>query len=161
LKLFRSKTIRNTGITVLLLALIIVCVETMYVMIADKHITKPQSYISGSNSNQAIALKIVKPANNAPEGVSIESLITPVVAGQNSSISIHTNEGSMCTIAVTYAGVASTDSGLSIKSSDQFGNVTWSWTVPPTTPIGSWPIKITCTYHSRSGVVVGSIQITK
>ena len=101
------------------------------------------------------------PGSNSPEGVAIESLTSPVNAGSNASASVITNAGSMCAIEVNYDGVQSSDSGLTSKLANSYGNVVWSWTVGNSVPIGNWPVKITCTYNGRSAVVDGSIQITK
>lgn len=102
-----------------------------------------------------------KPADNAPEGVAIGSFTTPVKPGDNASIQVHTQPTSTCTIAVTYNGVTATDSGLINKTADDYGTVGWSWTVPAATPEGKWPVKVTCTYHSRSGVYQADLEVSK
>jgi hypothetical protein len=100
---------------------------------------------------------------NAPENAAVESLISPVKAGENTSISVKTNPDSVCTISATYNNVASKDSGLATKNSDVYGNVTWAWTVDKTAPAGKWPVKVTCLYtkNKKSAVVVGDLQVTK
>lgn len=106
-------------------------------------------------------LKPVQPAANAPEGVAVGSLTTPVKVGTNASIIINTNAGSTCSISVIYnSGVPSTDSGLAPKLADAYGVVSWSWTVPASTPPGNWPVKVTCLYHGRSGVVEANLVTT-
>ncbi|HET7320233.1 MAG TPA: hypothetical protein VFI84_01440 [Candidatus Saccharimonadales bacterium] len=102
-----------------------------------------------------------KPADNAPEGVAIGSFTTPVKPGDNASIQVHTQPTSTCTIVVTYNSVAATDSGLVDKTADDYGTAGWSWTVPATTPEGKWPVKVTCTYHGRSGVYQAELEVSK
>jgi hypothetical protein len=86
---------------------------------------------------------------------------SPIAAGSNSSITVRTNAGSTCAVTVSYNGAPSTDSGLTPKTADAYGNVTWTWTVNSSVPAGSWPVKVTCTYHGRSGVVISNFQVTK
>ena len=97
---------------------------------------------------------------NAPEGVVVESLDTPVAAGANTSMIINSNNGSLCTITVSYNGVVSKDSGLMPKTADGYGNVTWSWTVPLSAPSGTWPIVVSCSFHGRQGVYDASLQVS-
>jgi hypothetical protein len=95
------------------------------------------------------------------EQAALQALTSPVKAGQNSSVNVKTNATSTCTINVSYNNVASKDSGLTPKVADAYGNVSWSWTVDPTAPVGSWPVKVTCVYRGRSAVVIGNLQVIK
>ena len=105
--------------------------------------------------------KPVKPGPNAPVGVAINALTTPVAIGTNASASIATTAGSKCTIVVTYAGKVSTDSGLGPKQADDYGSVTWTWTISSTVAPGTGTVQVTCAYNGRTGVVVGNQVITK
>ena len=107
------------------------------------------------------AIKPSKPAPNAPESAAVESLTSPVAPGANASVAIKTNPGSKCTIAVVYNNVASTDSGLVAKIADDYGDVSWSWTVGPDVPLGTWPVKVTCAYNTRSAFVQGDLTVQK
>ena len=158
--LIESKTLRKTLIATLVLLFIIVVGGMIYVLISDRN-NKPVIANRQENTQQPSPIKPIPPSANSPEGVAIESLISPVVAGSNSSISINTNAGSNCDISVAYNGIKSTDSGLVAKMADAYGNVTWAWTVGDTVPVGNWPIQVTCFYHGRSGVVDGSLQVIK
>lgn len=106
-------------------------------------------------------IKPTEPAANAKESASVQTLTTPVAAGSNASITVRTNAGSTCTITAVYNNVASTDSGLAPKPSDVYGMVTWTWTVDKQAPIGTWPIKVTCTYNGHSAVVQADLQVVK
>jgi len=134
----------------------------LYVYIIDR--TPPKAKITNAPASVQPAPVLPKPTApgaNAPEGVSVEAVTNPVTLGNNGSIVVSTNAGSTCSILVKYGGAASTDSGLAPKKSDVYGNVSWSWTVPKTTPVGTWPIVVTCVYNGRSGVVDSSFVVTK
>lgn len=132
---------------------------TSYILIADRSV-KPPPKAKPTISNQPREIKPVAPAANAAEGVAIESLLSPVAAGQNTTMEILTNAGSTCTITAVYNKTPSHDSGLSPKTADAYGLVSWTWTVDRTAPAGSWPVTVTCVYHSRSGVYIGQLQVT-
>lgn len=98
---------------------------------------------------------------NAPVGVYIQTLSSPVVPGSNAAVSVRTQPEADCTIKVTYHTTLSTDSGLAPKQSDEYGIVGWSWTVEAEQPLGSWPIDITCTRNKRSGYMRGNLVLVK
>ena len=100
-----------------------------------------------------------KPDPKNPVGVSLQSLYTPVKAGQNTSITIKTTPTAKCIIKVTYDGQPSTDSGLAAKNADEYGMATWSWTVEKTVPAGKWPVAVTCAYAKHSGFMQKELQV--
>lgn len=102
-----------------------------------------------------------KPAENARASASVQLLTSPVAPGDNASISIKTLPTSTCTIKVIYNDVPSTDSGLVAKTADEFGIVSWAWTVGATVPQGTWPATVTCTYNGRSAVVRGDLVVAQ
>jgi hypothetical protein len=104
-------------------------------------------------------IKPTKPAENASVGVSVQSLLTPITPGSNTSITIRTTPSATCIISVVYNDVPSTDSGLKAQQADDFGMATWTWTVGPSVPLGKWPVKVTCTYNKKSGVVQGDLVV--
>ncbi len=103
--------------------------------------------------------KPTMPGPNAKEGASVQTITSPVAPGENSSISVKTNPESVCKIKVEYNKVASTDSGLVAKTADEYGIVSWSWTVGPATPVGKWPVTVTCVWNNKSAVVVGDLVV--
>jgi hypothetical protein len=153
------KTVRNVVISIIVLLLLIAAAGVAYVRYA------------GGNSQQADSSKIAppppkptlpkpsEPNPKAPVGVSVQSLFTPVKAGQNTSITIRTTPTAKCTIKVTYGGKPSADSGLMAKKADDYGMATWSWTVERSAPAGKWPIGVTCAYGKRSGFVQTDLQV--
>jgi len=103
----------------------------------------------------------VKPAANAPESAAVQFLDSPVKAGNNTSITVTTGPDSACTIAVAYGKVISHDSGLSPKTADVHGSVTWSWTVDSTVAPGKYTVKVTCVRNNKTGYVEGYLEVTK
>lgn len=97
----------------------------------------------------------------APVGVSIQTLSSPVTPGSNAMVTIKTKPGATCTIALSYGSVKAKDSGLTPIKADEFGVVTWSWTVDPTAPVGKWPVDFRCADATKSGVVGGTLEVVK
>jgi hypothetical protein len=88
-------------------------------------------------------------------------LTSPEAPGDNVSMSVKTVPTSTCTIRVEYNKIPSTDSGLVAKTADEFGIVSWTWTVGEDVPLGTWPAKVTCVYNGRSAVVQGDLQVAE
>lgn len=158
----RRKTARNVGISVVVLLLLLVGGGVGY------------TYFLGPDASQNAAAEAPppasptsplftpsKPAANARVGASVQTLTSPVVPGSNASISVKTNAGSKCTVSVIYDKAASTDSGLAPKAADEYGTVTWTWTVDKTAALGTWPVNVTCVYNTKSAVVRGDLQVIK
>lgn len=131
------------------------------------------TYIVGQSDTQTVAatappeapaepvIKPSQPSPNAKESAAVEALTSPVAPGENASVTIKTNPTSNCTISVMYNNVASTDSGLVAKAADSYGTVTWTWTVGTNVPVGTWPVKVTCAYHTQTAVVQGDLLVQK
>lgn len=104
-------------------------------------------------------IKPSKPSPNTPVSASIQMLTTPVMPGENASITVKTTPTANCTIKVEYNKVASTDSGLTAKTADEFGIVSWAWTVEEGRPLGAWPVTVTCTHNKKSAMVRGDLVV--
>lgn len=102
-----------------------------------------------------------KPAANARASAAVEALNSPVAPGDNTTISVKTVPTSTCTIKVEYNNVPSTDSGLVTKTADEFGTVSWTWTVGADVPSGTWPVWVTCNYNGRTAVVRGDLVVAR
>lgn len=102
-----------------------------------------------------------KPGPDVPVGASVQALLSPVAPGANTTISIKTRPEATCVLKVAYNNVPSTDSGLVEKQADEFGVVSWTWTVEPAAAIGTWPVDVRCTYEDKSGVVRGHLQVER
>jgi hypothetical protein len=155
------KFIRNVAISIVVLAAMIVGIGVVYTWLTGKNkVPAAVTTVDTSTASNATLPPPVQPAANAQEGVSIQSLTSPVAPGDNASVIAQTNAGSWCTISVTYGTTKSTDSGLKAKTADAYGSVTWAWTVESSVPVGKWPATITCTRNSKSGVVIGDLVVT-
>jgi len=124
----------------------------------------------GDNSSATVeplkpnSTPVVKHAQTSPDakvGVSIQSITSPVSPGSNTSVSIKTNAGATCTITAVYNKIASTDSGLAKKVADDFGIVSWTWTVEESVPPGKWPVTVTCANSKNSGVYTADLVVAK
>ncbi len=155
------KRVKNISISITVMVLIFVIAGVAYVYFSGGQTAQDKAAQHIKTPSTPDILKPVKPSANAPEGVAIESFLTPVKAGDNTSISTRSNAGSTCTIDVTYNNdVKSHDSGLVSRKTDIYGFVTWTWTVEKTVPAGTYPVKVTCVYNGRSGVVIGNLEVT-
>lgn len=117
---------------------------------------------------QPLANKTITPApvsdENAPVGVAIQTLTSPVAKGGNASISIKTRPQAACSIRVTYSVTPnqdqeSKDGGLIPKTADAYGVASWTWTVETSRPVGSWPVEVTCAYKAKWGYGKDMLQV--
>ncbi|MGB4967323.1 MAG: hypothetical protein WBO35_03930 [Candidatus Saccharimonadales bacterium] len=109
-------------------------------------------------------VKAVPVDENAPVGVAVQMLTSPVKKGGNSSISIKTRPKAACSIQVTYSltgdkDKVSNDGGLIPKNADEYGVVSWAWTVETSRPVGSWPVEVTCAYKAKWGYGKDMLQV--
>lgn len=107
------------------------------------------------------AAKHMTPNPNAKASAAIEMLTSPVTPGMNASVNVKTNANADCTVSVIYDKITSKDSGLAPKTADEFGIISWTWTVDSTAPYGTWPVKVTCTINKQSAVVQGDLVVAK
>lgn len=154
------KPLRNALISagvLLLLFVVAGLIYTFYVGMLGPSTPTTQPVAAKADNYQPITPH--KPAPNARESAAVEYLDSPVKRGQNASITVKTLGGSSCDITVLYNHVPSRDSGLQKRTADEYGTVTWSWTVDPTAPVGAWPVTVTCAYNHRTAVVQGQLQV--
>lgn len=154
------KTGRNIGITVAVMLLLFGIAGVLYVLLAGGEHASKKNAVPVASTSEPFTAKPTPPAANAQEGVAIGSLTSPAPKGSNVALTARTNAGSNCTISAVYAGKPSYDSGLAPKKADDFGTVTWTWTIDSSVPVGKWPVTVTCTYNGRTGVMVGSLEVT-
>lgn len=155
------RSLRNAFLSVITLVVLFGLIGTAYTLLAggtgpEKAPDKPKK----APVDYSLP-KPPKPSAKAPVGVSVGSLLSPVKAGSNTSMTVRTVPGARCSLSVVYDGVASTDSGLAAKTADDYGTVTWSWTVEPAVTAGNWPVKATCDRNGKSGVVQASLKVTR
>lgn len=163
LEIKKSKALRRAitiSISIIVLLVVLVGAGIAYTYYFGATPTTQTLQAAPKPQINAVA-KPAEPADDAKVGVSIESFTTPVKPGDNSFISIKTLPTAACTIDVEYNKVKSTDTGLVQKKADEYGVVSWSWTVGTATPEGSWPVVVTCAHGSQSGTVTGTLVVSK
>lgn len=149
--------IRNFFIAVLSLIVLVIAAGLIYTWVMGKR--APVTTVQEPETSVVPEIKPVRPGENTPESASVQSLLSPVAPGDNTTVIIKTKPDSTCTISVEYNKIPSTDSGLKPKVADEFGSLSWTWTVEPSAPVGKWPVKVTCTYAEKSAVVIGDLQV--
>ncbi|MBL8160075.1 hypothetical protein JNJ66_06490 [Candidatus Saccharibacteria bacterium] len=101
----------------------------------------------------------IAPDPNNPVGVSLQMLTSPVDPGSNVSLTAKTTPTADCEIKVEYDKVPSTDSGLVPKKADEYGIVSWTWTVEESVPRGEWPVRVSCKFGEKWGVGGGDLVV--
>ena len=156
------KRIRNIVLSVLVMVATVVVAGVGYVWYMGNQV-EPVVETSDVKAAHQRPVESTKPmpASDAPVGVSIQSLTSPVAPGENASIAIRTNALAICEISVKYDEIASTDSGLVEKIADEYGMVRWAWTVEATSPFGVWPVDVMCRNDAMSGMVRGDLEVAR
>lgn len=158
----RSSTIRKTIITIIALVVVFAVAGTVYVLVTDRSTPQPEQATTPVAPKEDNSLPTPRlPGANAPEGVAIDSILSPTKAGTNTSLSATTNAGSSCIIIVSNQKLKMKDSGLAPQTANDYGIVSWTWSVPSSTKTGNWLIKVTCTYNKRVGVAQSNLEVTK
>ena len=79
-----------------------------------------------------------------PVGVVFTSVRSPVSRNATGLAAVSTAPNVACTIVVTYKSGPSSAQGLTAKTSDTSGAVSWTWNIGSNTTSGTWPIDVTC-----------------
>jgi hypothetical protein len=157
----RRKAVRNSLVSFLALVIVFLLAGVLYVKFSGP---APATKQVKSAQTADIAPKVIKPTPpnpNTPESAAIESITSPTQPGSNVSLLIRTKPTSVCSPSVIYNNVASTDSGLAPKTADDYGTVSWTWTVEKSVPVGQWPVKVTCVFNkTKSAVVQTYLQVS-
>jgi hypothetical protein len=157
-----GRRVRNVSIAVFLLLALIIGGGAAYTWYVGRHSTVVADEVP--EPVDKLPDPFEKPKKMAPDavvGVSVQMITSPLIPGSNAMINIKTNPEAKCKISVTYNNVPSTDSGLSEKVADDFGVVSWTWTVEPTAPLGSWPVHVICANEKKSGEVKTNLSLVK
>jgi len=153
------KVIRNILISALVLVVLFVGAGLVYTWYMGQNTTPVAEAVTENKSTAPVLIKPTKPGADTPESASVQSLVSPVLPGSNTTITVRTKQYSICRISVIYDKTTSTDSGLYNKTADEYGMVSWSWTVEDSVPLGKWPVSVTCTFDKKSAVVVGDLKV--
>ncbi len=155
------KILRNILISIVALLALAVGAGVAYTWYMGQSGASNTSVAAPSAAESAPVIKHTQSSPNAKVGLAVRMITSPVVPGSNASITVATNTEAKCTISVIYDQTASKDSGLAPKVADEYGIVSWTWTVEPTVPLGKWPVKVICANNSMSGMVQGDLQVSK
>ncbi|HRJ05968.1 MAG TPA: hypothetical protein PK096_00150 [Candidatus Saccharibacteria bacterium] len=153
----RRRTLRRTFTSVVVLLILAAGAGLAYTWYSGQHQTVALSEAPVHKTRATFSAPKISP--NARLGVAVQTVTSPVQPGSNASITIRTNPAAVCTISVKQAEAKMEDSGLSKKTADEFGMLSWAWTVKPTDPVGKWPINITCKNKKYSAVVVSEVLV--
>lgn len=98
-------------------------------------------------------------AADQPLPVALISITSPVSHGRPATIAVKTAPGAGCRIMVTYKAGPSRARGLTPKTSDGQGMVSWTWLVGTRTTPGAWPVSVSCSAGGRTGTLRTSIVV--
>lgn len=158
-----KKTLRKVSISALVMLSVFILAGVLYTWTMGK-IRPFESTLEQpapvKNSAPAI-IEPTKPAENTPVGVALQSVTTPIAPGSNVTLIVKTKADATCKINVVYGDITSKDSGLMDRKADEFGTVSWTWTVEATVPVGKWPATVTCSRGDKSGVYVADLVVKK
>jgi hypothetical protein len=155
------RSVKGALFSILIILFILLAAGFGYAWFSER--TEAEIADTASSATSQIDLNPIKPRKADPRtavGASVQTLSTPVKPGDNSVITVRTKPGASCTIQVVYDEVVSSDSGLTPKHANDFGVVSWSWTVGKRAPPGTWPIGVTCAQGEKSAFVRGD-QVVK
>ncbi len=151
------RTARRALVTVTVLIVLFVGAGLLYTWYMGRY--KPTVVNQQPATTKKAVLQPATMANDAQIGVSKQSFTTPVVPGSNASLSVKTNPKAACSIRVEYDKQASTDNGLVPKTADEYGIVSWAWTVEDGRPYGKWPVVVTCANEKNSIVLKAELEL--
>ncbi len=88
------------------------------------------------------------------------SVTSPVTRGSTAKVTIKTEAKAKCSIDVVYNSGSSTAAGLTRKTADSTGKISWSWKVGTRTATGRYPIYIDCSMGDREGSLTLMFRVT-
>lgn len=145
----RKRMIRRVVVSIVVLLFLLISAAIVYVWYMGRHPAQ-QAVETVDTRSAAPVVKTYAPDPDAPVGISEQSFTRQTAPGANATISVKTTPGAACQISVKMSNdSAITDSGLVPKIADDFGIVSWSWTVPQNGLIGKWPVEITCANEAK------------
>lgn len=157
----RKRTIIRVAVTVVTLVALFAAAAVVYVWYMGQHPLQ-QAVQKVDTRSVAPTIKTYKPAPDAAVGIVEESFTGTTAPGSNATITIKTNPGAACQITVKVNNAALPDTGLVPKIADEFGIVTWSWTVPKNVLPGKWPVEMTCANEAKkSAYYKADLEVTQ
>lgn len=155
------KGTKKLAITVIILFVLLLLVGAAYTYYMGQNTTPATNTPSNASLTVAPLPKPSAPAPTTKVSAAIDLLTSPVSPGSQAQMTIRTLPKATCSIAVIYNNMPGKDPGLTNKVADDYGTVGWTWTVSRSVPNGTWPVTVTCSYHGKSAVVQGNLEVTK
>jgi hypothetical protein len=152
------KFLRNFLLSIFILLVIAVNAGIFFTWYANKN--KASNTVGVSQDLESNTMK--KPAQQSKDirvGVAMQTLDPTAKPGGLVYIAVHTNNNADCSIDIKYNDVSSKNINLIPKKADDYGSVSWSFNLEPTAPVGTWPVRVTCSNGKSSGVAGGNIII--
>ena len=160
-KVVARRKARNIAITIGILLVLLIAFGVAYTWYVGQQGPGQAKTVATPQTEVLQPIKPTAPKPGTQESAAIEYLSTPIAPGDSASVNVKTVATSNCNISVAYNNVPSTDTGLKPKVADDFGNVEWDWTVGKSTPLGTWPVKVTCSWHGKTAVVQGDLVVAR
>jgi len=149
------KLAHKIALAALSIAVIIFLVGFIYVDYSDQN----PSTLSNNKTKPSVYKPIAPPPPTSPdntEGVALEAMSSPVIAGNTASLSVLTDNTSTCTLTIANPLAPK----LKPVITNPYGVASWTWLVPKNTPAGNWSITIDCFFHHKEGVLIETMPIT-
>ncbi len=153
------RPLRNIFLSAILLLFVLIGGGILYTWYSDAQPKVVEETPKQTNTKVTSKAPVVDP--NAPVSVAIQSLSSPVAPGDNASLTIRTKPTAVCTLGVSYTGATTpaNDSGLVEKKADEYGVVTWSWTVPSAAQKALSPVAVRCELNDKSGELKTNLDV--
>ena len=151
---------RNFSIAIVTLGVVGVGAGAAYTWWVGQQTPDPNAFaqpVQPQALNKKVKQAVQDP--NAAVSASVQSISSPVSPGDNAVLTVRSTQNTTCTIKVEYNKVVARDSGLVDKETDNYGMVSWSWTVEPSAPYGKWPVDVTCKRNEKSAVVSAELEL--
>lgn len=140
----------------------------LYVLVwVQKPHALPQTTADASTQPKLPDLSAQKIGPNVPIGSAIQAISSPVTPGSNANVTLRTTEGAVCSLKVVQLDpyqkelARVSDSGLADKTADDYGMVTWTWTMPANAALTTWKADMFCKRGDKSTRSVGDIVVQK
>ena len=149
-----ARLLRNVTVSVLALGMLAIVAGILYTYLA--HDPAPIDSPTPTTNYTGASLFQPKPANpKSPAHASVQSMSSPVKAGEAVSLSVRTNAGATCAVKLDRAvgGV------IPDAVADVYGIVMWSWQTTPKTQVGTVGVTVTCNFNDKSAVVQTAFEI--
>lgn len=155
-----TKALRVVGLSAFILLLVFVIGGLAYTYLGGpENVTQETEEEEETTTYAAPYGEPAVPREDANVSASVQAVTSPVAPGENVSLTVRTLESAECTIVVEYDDVESDDSGLTPKVADEYGMVSWVWTVEADVLEGEWPAEVTCERNGKSAMVRAYIVV--